>query len=97
MSLLDPALLRPAIFGFLLLLLLGLEAAFPRRRDAQQRIRRWPVNLSLALISSALLALLPIAALGTAWFAEAEGIGLFHAFEIPAAPLLTWLLLDLSR
>jgi sterol desaturase/sphingolipid hydroxylase (fatty acid hydroxylase superfamily) len=74
-----------------------LEHAFPRR---PQRLswRRWPSNLGLVAISSALLRVVaPAGAVGVALWAEARGLGLMPALGLPfwvAAPLAV-LLLDL--
>lgn len=94
----DPAHLRPALFLALLAGLLFLERRFPRRSGDMRRSLRWPGNLGLVLIDSAVLMLLPLAALGTALWAEALGFGLFQYMALPAwlEVAAAWLLLDLA-
>jgi len=63
------------------------------------KTRRWLTNLSLLLISSAVLRVVfPAAAVGAALWAEAEGWGLFRAFGAPAllAGILSFGLLDFA-
>lgn len=92
----DPAHLRLAIFLGLLLALIVLERAFPRRRSPMQRSLRWPSNLGLVVVDSALLSLLPLAAIGTALIAQTRGWGLFNLLHLPLllAGALAWLVLD---
>lgn len=95
---LDPAFLRPAVFFGGLVLLLVFERLLPRRISDMHRRLRWPANLALVALSTALLALLPVAAIGTAFFARTEGIGLFNNVSLPGWTeiALAWLLLDLG-
>lgn len=90
--------LRVAAFFGLLILFLVLERLFPRRGSDLQRHLRWPANLGLVVIDSALLLALPVAALATAFWAEGRGWGLLHALDSPAwlAVSLGWLLLDVA-
>jgi len=74
------------------------EAVAPRRRRAFARARRWPHNLALVALDTALLRLLiPGAALGVALAAQARGWGLLNAAALPAwvAVALAVVLLDL--
>lgn len=90
--------IRLLIFAAVATLLLCLERVFPRRAGDMQRARRWPVNASLVAIDSLLLAALPLAAVGSAVWAEQRGTGLFHHLAWPAAleAVLAWLVLDLA-
>lgn len=89
---------RLGCFASGLLLLLLLEALWPRRRP-WPRGQRWPVHLGISLIDSlSLRLLLPIAAYGTAIWAANAHWGLFNQLALP--PLVTvpvaLLLLDLA-
>lgn len=84
-------LIRLSAFALVLLAMMALEHAFPRR---PQRLgwRRWPSNLGLVAVSSLLVRLVaPLGAVGAALWAESRGLGLF-----PAAGIPTWVALPLS-
>lgn len=89
--------IRLTVFAAVLLAMVALEHAFPRRA---QRLswRRWPSNLGLVALSSLLLRLVaPAGAVGVALWAESQGLGLFRWLDVPfwvAAPVAV-LLLDL--
>lgn len=91
-------LIRLSVFAGILGLLIAAEALFPRRRRHVSRWLRWPGNLGITVLNTLLLRLLaPGAAVGAAFWAEAEGIGLIHAFAVPyvvAVPVAV-VLLDL--
>ncbi len=89
---------RLGFFLGVLVLMMALEAAFPRRVRSVSRGRRWPGNLGIVVLDSLIVrALVPMAAVGVAMIAEAEGWGLFHALDVPLiwAALLSVLALDL--
>jgi len=94
----DPAHLRPVIFFGLLLIFLVLERGYPRRGGDMHRRLRWPSNFGLVLLDSAAVSLLPLAALGTALWAQEAGWGLFNRLPLPAwlEIALAWLLLDVA-
>ncbi len=87
---------RALIFFGVLTAMLALERAFPRRKTDAQRARRWSANLGLIAVNSAMLWLIPIAAVSAAWWAQAQGIGLFNLVAWPAwlEIALAWLVLD---
>lgn len=61
------------------------EAFAPRRALARGRLRRWPVNLALVALNTALVrALFPaaFAAAAAAW-AESRGLGLLNVLSLP--------------
>ncbi|WP_316975692.1 sterol desaturase family protein [Shumkonia mesophila] len=92
------ALVRVGFFLGVLVLMMALEAAFPRRVRTVSRGRRWPGNLGIVMLDSLIVrALVPMAAVGVAMIAEARGWGLFHALGLPTAwtVLLSVLALDL--
>jgi sterol desaturase/sphingolipid hydroxylase (fatty acid hydroxylase superfamily) len=90
--------LRLAAFAATLALLLLLERLRPRRQADPLRRMRWPPNLALAVLDSAVLVLLPVAALGASVRAQAHGYGLLNWIHAPAwlALPLAWLILDLA-
>ena len=92
---------RLALFATVLGMLALLEALRPGPNPPLRRGGRWPAHLGLALIDTTVARLpLPAGAAGAALWAQAQGIGLFNAFD-GALPLwLEWtlglLLLDLA-
>ena len=75
------------------------EAATPRRRRAFPRFRRWPSNLAVVALNTALVRLLlPTTAVGLALLAEERGWGLLNNLIIPSWLRLvaSVLLLDLA-
>jgi sterol desaturase/sphingolipid hydroxylase (fatty acid hydroxylase superfamily) len=85
MSLSLEAMIRLGAFVGVLVLLVGFEDAAPRRAMRVGRRRRWPANLSLALLNTLLLRLtFPAAAVGAAMLAEARGWGLLNLVPLPA-------------
>lgn len=90
-------LIRLSVFAAVLAAMAALEHAFPRR---PQRLgwRRWPSNLGLVALSSALLRLVaPAGAVGVALWAETQGLGLFRwiGASFWVATVASVLLLDL--
>ncbi|NWF38392.1 sterol desaturase family protein [Mariprofundus sp. NF] len=64
---------------------MALAQAMAPRRPLRFGYRRWPANLGIILIDILIVRLLfPAGAVGTALWAEANGIGLFNAIELPA-------------
>ena len=91
--------IRIAFFLGVLILMMSLEALFPRRVRNLGRGRRWPSNIGIVVLDSLLVrALFPMAAVGIAAYGETQGWGLFHALDVPfwAAAVLTVLILDLT-
>lgn len=89
--------LRFAIFAAALATLVLAEALWPARARRFPRVRRWPTNILLTMIDSAMLRLFfPLLAVGTAVWAEAAGFGLFHRIAVPgwAAFALSLVILD---
>ena len=87
------------IFGTLAII----ELAHPRlerpEMQAALRSRRWITNVGMLIISSvALRIVFPAAAVGSALWAESQGIGLFNIFGIPIwlAALISIIVLDLA-
>ena len=75
---------RLAIFISILLLMMALEAAFPKRARQQERQERWLTNLSLVVINSFALKILgPITAVVVADYTLDQGWGLLAFSPIP--------------
>ena len=75
------------------------EAVAPRRPRSYSRFRRWPSNLAIVALNTALVrALLPTAAVGLALVSEKRGWGLLNNMAIPpwAAIVASIVLLDLA-
>jgi len=61
-----------------------LERLLPWRQPRPLAWRRWPGNVGLAFVGTILVrAALPVAAMGTALWAEARGLGLLPALGLP--------------
>ncbi len=91
--------LRLGIFFGVLALMMGLEAAFPRRARSHSRKARWPSNLGIVVLNSLLArALFPVAAVGIAAMGEANGSGLFNTIGWPLwlAIIVSVILLDFA-
>jgi sterol desaturase/sphingolipid hydroxylase (fatty acid hydroxylase superfamily) len=74
------------------------EILAPRRAQTTPRLRRWPANLAIVAINTAVLRLLiPITGIGMALLAQAQGWGLFNMILAPGwlAALCCIVLLDL--
>ncbi len=88
---------RLAIFIVLLLILMMLEALWPRRVRQFPRRRRWPTNFLMTIINTIALRLLaPLSGVMIALWASMNGIGLFNLIVLPNGLeiLLTLILLD---
>ncbi len=75
------------------------EALAPRRRLNVPRVARWPANLGIVLLNTALVRLcLPVTAVGFATLCEQRGWGLLGLFDLPRwlAAALAILALDLA-
>lgn len=94
----EPA-LRFAAFLGTLALFAALEALAPKRSRVFPRVLRWGGNLAIVALDTAMLRVLfPVLAVGAAAYADAEGLGFFHAVAVPewAAFAGSLLLLDLA-
>src|SRR5579859_5243126 len=75
------------------------EAAAPRRPGSYSRFRRWPSNLAVVALNTALVrVLLPATAIGLALAGERRGWGLLNNLPVPAwmAVVATVVLLDVA-
>lgn len=81
----EPVIRLGAFLG-VLLAMMAWEALAPRRPVTLGRLRRWPSNLGVVALDTAIVRLLfPLTAVGVAILARAHGIGLLNAWPIPAA------------
>lgn len=93
------ATIRLAIFAGLFSLLALAEALLPRRQRSTGRGWRWLTNWLLVLVDSLTLRLLlPLAAVGTALWAQSIGFGLFNWINMPIwlGILISFLFLDFA-
>ncbi len=89
--------IRLGVFFGVLVLMMSLEALFPRRVRTLDRTRRWPSNIGIVFLDSLIVrALFPMAAVGVAALGETQGWGLFNAVGLPfwLAVVLSVLVLD---
>lgn len=79
----EPMIRLSAFLGVLAAMIL-LERMLPWRVARPLGMRRWPHNLGLVVLGSVLVRLVaPAAAMGAAFWAEAQGVGLFHWLALP--------------
>ena len=77
--------IRLAFFLGVFALVALAELAAPRRRLVMSKAVRWASNLGIVVINTVLLRLLfPVAAVGLALRAQAQGFGLFNLLELPS-------------
>jgi sterol desaturase/sphingolipid hydroxylase (fatty acid hydroxylase superfamily) len=91
--------LRLTAFAGVLAALAIWELLAPRRRREMPRSWRWPSNLGVVLVDTALVRFLfPTAVIGLALVCEARGWGLLQVLALPqwAAILLAFIAMDLS-
>jgi len=94
----ETALRLGAFLGILAAMMIW-EVLAPRRARWAGRGERWTVNLGIAVVNALMLRFLfPIAAAGTAVWAETRGIGLFNAVALPGpvAVVAAILVLDVA-
>ena len=92
-------LIRLVAFGGILAAMAAWEILAPRRVQEIGRGRRWPSNIAIVVLDTALVRLIfPMTAVGVALLAEAKSWGLFYAFGLSpwAAVPLGVVLLDLA-
>lgn len=90
--------LRLVVFLGVLLTLAVLEAIFPRRATNQNRMRRWPSNLGVSVVSQMLVrAVVPVTAVAFAVEVTSRGWGLLNWVDAPVMLeiVIAVLLLDL--
>ncbi|MCB1518974.1 MAG: sterol desaturase family protein [Hyphomicrobiaceae bacterium] len=62
------------------------ESFAPRRKQLVGRSRRWPSNIGVVVLDTAVVRILfPTTAVGLALFAEAKGFGLLNVWPVPFA------------
>ena len=93
------ATIRLAAFLGIFTTMAVLELALPRRKPDARKGARWRTNLAMVIVDSlSLRVIFPLAAVGTAIWAENQGYGLFRATETPAwlAGLIGFIVLDFA-
>tara|TARA_R110000824_G_scaffold104360_13_gene247765 strand:- start:4899 stop:5732 length:834 start_codon:yes stop_codon:yes gene_type:complete len=88
-----------ALSALLFVLLVALEAIFPRRKRSFPRFKRWCTNIVIIIVDSLALRLMgPIAAIAAAGYAAQHHIGLFNWIDWPAwlEFILALIILDLA-
>ena len=91
--------IRFGAFGGVLVLMVLWEVAAPRRHASIARMRRWPNNVGVVIVDTALVRVLfPISAVGLALVAEARRLGLFNIIHVPPVlgVFLSVIILDLA-
>jgi sterol desaturase/sphingolipid hydroxylase (fatty acid hydroxylase superfamily) len=94
----EDSLLRPAVFGVLLVLFTSLESLFPQKKRTQKRFHRWFSNFGVLVIGTALARLIvPLAPVAAAIWVQSLGIGILNSVDISTlvSGVLTFILLDL--
>jgi len=84
----DEGTLRLAVFAGVLAFMAALELMIPKRELRAPKGRRWLTNLLIGGVDSALVRLMavfviPLAAVVTAMWAAANGVGLFNLVDLP--------------
>lgn len=99
----DETTLRLTVFLSVFLAMAGLEWLLPKRELRHRKVRRWLTNMSITVISSAVVRVLaqltiPIAAVAAALYCSRQGIGLFNWTAWPTAieVVLSILILDFA-
>ena len=93
------ATIRLAAFLSIFATMSALELALPRRTPDSRKGARWRTNLAMVIVDSvALRVIFPLAAVGTAIWAESNGYGLFRTIDTPAwlAGLIGFVVLDFA-
>lgn len=90
--------IRLVLFAVIFLVLAASEAHFPRRVRSLSRWRRWPGNIGISALNTALIRLIfPATAVAFAGLAETRGWGLLQLMALPetAKIILAIIILDL--
>lgn len=93
------ATIRISVFLGVMVAMMALEAALPRRDRAVARTQRWPANLGIVLVNTVVARLLlPLPPVAVAFWAADQGIGLFNVVATPAivAVLICVVFLDFA-
>lgn len=94
----EPVIRLSAFLGIFTVVALW-EVLAPRRTRSFSRLRRWPSNIGIVVLNTAVMRVLfPIAAVGMALAAEANGWGLFNTFTVPTglAVVLSVVIMDFA-
>jgi sterol desaturase/sphingolipid hydroxylase (fatty acid hydroxylase superfamily) len=92
-------LVRLLVFAGVFAAMAGWEVVAPRREQKLARGTRWPSNIGVVVLDTALVRIVfPTTAVGLALLAEARGWGLLNTFELPiwASVPLAVMMLDFA-
>jgi sterol desaturase/sphingolipid hydroxylase (fatty acid hydroxylase superfamily) len=79
----NESVVRLSIFASVFTIMALWEVLAPRRRQEVGRTTRWPSNLGVVMLDTAVVRILfPTSAVGLALLAEAKGFGLFNAWPV---------------
>ena len=95
----NEAVIRLSAFLGIFAVMVSWEFAAPRRKRAFSRLRRWPSNIAIVALNTAVVRLVfPTAAVGIAFAAAESGWGLFNVTDLPlwADVVLAVVMLDFS-
>jgi sterol desaturase/sphingolipid hydroxylase (fatty acid hydroxylase superfamily) len=99
----DETTLRLTVFLSVFLAMAGLEWLLPKRELRHRKVRRWLTNMSITVISTAVVRVLaqltiPIAAVAAALYCSQQGIGLFNwtAWPTGIEVVLSIIILDFA-
>lgn len=77
---------RLVAFASVFIVMATWESFAPRRKQLVGRSRRWPSNIGVVVLDTAVVRILfPTTAVGLALFAEAKGFGLLNVWPVPFA------------
>lgn len=91
--------IRLGVFGFVLTAMVLWEVVWPRRALVAGRWARWPGNLALVVLNTAMVRLaVPVAGVGLAAIAARQGFGMLHWVSVPGwvGFLVSVVVLDLA-
>lgn len=78
--------IRLAAFASIFTIMALWEVLAPRRKQVIERTTRWPSNIGVVVLDTAVVRILfPTTAVGFALFAEAKGFGLLNVWQVPYA------------
>jgi len=93
----DNTTIRLSFFFSIFILLMVWELIFPKRAINPMRLRRWLPNISLVVLNSVVAnAVFSAGAIGVAYFAQANGMGLLNIYSLSFYPNLIISLLFLD-
>ncbi len=71
------------VFWAMIVLFASIEFLLPQFPESADRVRRWPTNFGLGIFNGLIVSSVPVASVGAAQWAAANGIGLLHWIAAP--------------